>query len=67
MHHGFLDALWVVEEILAMELDLAAALDQVVSGPRFAATDLPQPLADETQSTRKPRRSRWNARTLERR
>jgi hypothetical protein len=50
MSDEFLELLWVLEGTLAMELDLAAALDKVVSGPCFAASDLPQPTAAERKA-----------------
>jgi hypothetical protein len=50
MSDEFLELLWVLEATLAMEPDLAAALEKVVSGPCFAATDLPQPTAAERKA-----------------
>jgi hypothetical protein len=50
MSDEFLELLWVLEATLAMEPDLAAALDKVVSGPCFAAADLPQPTAAERKA-----------------
>ena len=46
----FLELLWVLEATLAMEPDLAAVLDKAVSGPCFAASDLPQPTAAERKA-----------------
>ena len=50
MSDEFLELLWVLEATLAMEPDLAAVLDKAVSGPCFAATDLPQPTAAERKA-----------------
>jgi hypothetical protein len=50
MSDEFLELLWVLEATLAMEPDLAAALEKVVSGPCFAATDLQQPTAAERKA-----------------
>ncbi len=50
MSDEFLELLWVLESTLAMEPDLAAVLDKVVSGPCFAASDLPQPTAAERKA-----------------
>ena len=50
MSDEFLELLWVLEATLAMEPDLAAVLDKVVSGPCFAATDLPQPTVAERKA-----------------
>lgn len=50
MSEEFLELLWVLEETLAMEPELEQALDRVVSGPCFLASELPQP----TPEQRKP-------------
>ncbi len=50
MSDEFLELLWVLEATLAMEPDLAAALDKVVSEPCFTANDLPQPTAAERKA-----------------
>jgi hypothetical protein len=50
MSDEFLELLWVLEATLAMEPDLVAVLDKVVSGPCFAASDLPQPTAAERKA-----------------
>lgn len=50
MSDEFLELLWVLEATLAMEPDLAAVLDRVVAGPRFAASDLPQPTDAERKA-----------------
>jgi hypothetical protein len=50
MSDEFLELLWVLEATLAMEPDLAAVLDKAVSGPCFAAADLPQPTAAERKA-----------------
>ena len=50
MSDEFLELLWVLEATLAMEPDLAAVLDRVVSGPCFAASELPQPTAAERKA-----------------
>jgi hypothetical protein len=50
MSDEFLELLWVLEATLAMEPDLAAALDKVVSGPCFAASDLPVPTPGEQKA-----------------
>lgn len=50
MSDEFLELLWVLEATLAMEPDLAAVLDKAVSGPCFAASDLPQPTAAERKA-----------------
>ena len=50
MSDEFLELLWVLEATLAMEPDLGAVLDKAVSGPCFAATDLPQPNAAERKA-----------------
>lgn len=50
MSDEFLELLWVLEATLAMEPDLAGVLDKAVSGPCFAASDLPQPTADERKA-----------------
>jgi len=50
MSDEFLELLWVLEATLAMEPDLAAVLDKAVSGPCFAAVDLPQPTTAERKA-----------------
>jgi hypothetical protein len=50
MSDEFLELLWVLEATLAMEPDLAAVLEKVVSGPCFAASDLPQPTDAERKA-----------------
>ena len=50
MTDEFLELLWVLEATLAMEPDLSAALDSVVTGPCFTADELPRP----TVAERKP-------------
>lgn len=50
MSDEFLELLWVLEATLAMEPDLAAALERVVSGPCFAASDLPHPAEAERKA-----------------
>jgi len=50
MSDEFLELLWVLEATLAVEPDLAAALDKVISGPCFTASDLPQPTAAERKA-----------------
>lgn len=50
MSDEFLELLWVLEATLDMEPDLAAALDKIVTGPCFVASDLPQPTAQERKA-----------------
>lgn len=50
MSEEFLELLWVLEATLDMEPELSAALDAVVAGPCFHASELPQP----TEEERKP-------------
>ncbi|MFN7597568.1 MAG: hypothetical protein ACK5PT_12625 [Cereibacter sp.] len=50
MSDEFLELLWVVEATLAMEPDLAAVLERIVSGPCFAASDLPHPAEAERKA-----------------
>lgn len=50
MSDEFLELLWVLEATLAMEPELAAVLDKVVSGPCFTASELPQPTAAERKA-----------------
>jgi hypothetical protein len=47
MTDEFLELCWVLEAGLGMEPQLAAALDQVVSGPCFSAAELPTPSPEE--------------------
>lgn len=46
----FLELLWVLEATLAMEPELETALDKVVGGPCFAATELPTPKPEERKA-----------------
>ena len=50
MTEEFLELLWVLEATLAMEPDLEEALNRVVSGPCFQASELPQPTSDQRQA-----------------
>jgi hypothetical protein len=50
MSDEFLELLWVLEATLAMEPQLEKVLDSVVTGPCFAAADLPIPTADERKA-----------------
>jgi hypothetical protein len=50
MTDEFLELLWVVEATLAMEPELAVALDKVVSGACFTAAELPTPSAEERKA-----------------
>lgn len=43
MSDELLELLWVLEATLAMEPELEKALDEVVAGPCFTASELPQP------------------------
>ncbi len=43
MSDELLEVLWVLEATLAMEPELAAALDKVVASPCFRSSDLPHP------------------------
>jgi hypothetical protein len=47
MSDEFLELLWVLEATLAMEPELAAVLDRVVSGVCFTAVELPTPSPQE--------------------
>lgn len=47
MSEEFLELLWVLEATLDIEPKLAAALDAVVAGPCFKASELPQPTDEE--------------------
>jgi hypothetical protein len=49
MSDEFLDLLWVLEATLAMEPELSAALNKVVSGPCFKSNELPTPSASESK------------------
>lgn len=50
MSDEFVELLWVLEATLDMEPDLAAALDKIVAGPCFVASELPQPTAQERKA-----------------
>lgn len=50
MSDEFLELLWVLEATLAMEPELSAALDAVVAGECFKASEMPTP----TEAERKP-------------
>jgi hypothetical protein len=50
MTDEFLELLWVLEATLAMEPELAAALDKVVASECFRAKDLPQPADAERRA-----------------
>ena len=52
MSEELLELLWVLEATLAMEPDLESALDRVVAGPCFSASDLPQPSPEQRQAPR---------------
>ena len=54
MSEEFLELLWVLEETLAMEPELEQALDRVVSGPCYQASELPQPTPEERQAPSAP-------------
>lgn len=47
MSDEFVELLWVLEATLAMEPQLKDALDKVVAGPCFTASELPQPQPQE--------------------
>lgn len=47
MTDEFLELVWVLEATLAMEPDLAAALDAAVAGACFKASELPAPTEAE--------------------
>ncbi len=46
----FLELLWVLESTLSMELQLTKALDMIIAGACFAATDLPTPKPEERKA-----------------
>ena len=50
MSEEFLELLWVLEATLAIEPELEQALDRVVSGPCFKASELPQPVPEQRQA-----------------
>ena len=50
MSDEFLELLWVLEATLAMEPDLEKVLDRVVTGPCFAAADLPAPTPEQRKA-----------------
>jgi hypothetical protein len=50
MTDEFLELLWVLEATLAMEPELAAVLDKVVSGTCFTAAELPMPSPEERKA-----------------
>ncbi len=50
MSDEFLELLWVLEATLAMEPELEAALDKVMTGPCFTANDLPVPSLEERKA-----------------
>lgn len=50
MSDELLELLWVLEATLAMEPDLAAILDRVISSSCFASSDLPTPTAAERKA-----------------
>lgn len=50
MSDEFLELLWVLEATLAIEPELEKALDKVVAGPCFTATDLPTPTPEERKA-----------------
>ena len=54
MTDELLELLWVLEATLAMEPDLSAALESVVSGPCFKADELPQPNEDQRKAPKSP-------------
>lgn len=54
MSDEFLELLWVLEATLAMEPALEEALEKVVGGSCFAATDLPIPTPEERKAQGKP-------------
>jgi hypothetical protein len=52
MTDEFLELLWILEATLAIEPELKAALDAVVSGPCFKESELPTPTDDERKPPR---------------
>ena len=50
MSDEFLELLWVLEATLAIEPDLERALDKIVAGPCFTATELPVPQLEERKA-----------------
>ncbi len=50
MSDEFLELLWVLESTLAMEPELEKALDKVVAGPCFTATEIPTPKPEERKA-----------------
>ena len=50
MSEEFLELLWVLEATLAIEPELEQALDRVVSGPCFKASELPQPVPEQREA-----------------
>jgi hypothetical protein len=50
MTDEFLELLWVLEATVAMEPELAAVLDRVVSGVCFTAVELPTPSPEERKA-----------------
>ena len=50
MSEEFLELLWVLEATLAIEPELEQALDLVVSGPCFKASELPQPVPEQREA-----------------
>ena len=50
MSEEFLELLWVLEATLTIEPELEQALDRVVSGPCFKASELPQAMPEQRQA-----------------
>lgn len=50
MSDELLELLWVMEATLAMEADLERMLDNIVGGPCFSTTELPQPKPEEKRA-----------------
>ncbi len=50
MSDELLELLWVLESNLAMEPELEKALNKVVAGPCFTATELPTPRPEERKA-----------------
>jgi hypothetical protein len=50
MSDELLELLWVLESTLAMEPELAKALDKVMAGPCFTAAELPTPQPEERKA-----------------
>jgi hypothetical protein len=58
MTDEFLELLWVLEATLAMEPELGAMLEAVVSGPCFKESELPQPSEEERKAPKERTTSR---------